>query len=226
MTQNTAAELRLRLKSARKHLAVADRQRGSLLIRARLYSWLAIMRDQKKAHGLPPPQTIAFYWPLTDEPDLGPLITQWAEAGLNLALPKIMAPAQPLQFFPWQLDSTLIEGPFGVLEPPVSADSTAVIPDVVLVPTLGFTTAGDRLGHGKGFYDRTLAHLNAQGHHPLTIGVAWDVGAIDELVPDYKPQPHDKPLNAIITPSAWYPAPPSDPSDGLDLQALPNGHGG
>jgi len=223
MTQNTAAQLRQHLKSARKHLAVAERQRGSLLIRARLYSWLAIMRDQTKARGLPPPQTIAFYWPLADEPDLGPLITQWDEAGLALALPKVVAPDQPLLFYPWHANATLREGPFGVMEPPTGI---AVIPDVVLVPTLGFTAGGDRLGYGKGFYDRTLAHLNAQGHHPITIGVAWDVGAIDGLTADYKPQPHDRRLNAVITPSAWYPAPPADPSDGVDLQALPDSHGG
>ncbi|MFO7746851.1 MAG: 5-formyltetrahydrofolate cyclo-ligase, partial [Orrella sp.] len=91
MTQNTAAELRKRLKEARQHLAVADRQRGSLLIRARLYTWLAILRDQKKAQGLNQPQTIACYWPLPDEPDITPLATQWDDAGLTVALPRMVA---------------------------------------------------------------------------------------------------------------------------------------
>lgn len=223
MTQNTAAELRKRLKEARQHLAVADRQRGSLLIRARLYTWLAILRDQKKDQGVDQPQIIACYWPLPDEPDITPLTTQWDEAGLTVALPRMVAQDQPLEFHPWHSDMVLSAGAFGVMEPPAS---TPLMPDVVLIPTLGFTPEGDRLGYGKGFYDRTLAHLSNKGCHSITIGVAWDVGAISAMDPSYSPQPHDFRLDAIITPTSWYPAPPSDGSARLGLQASPDGHGG
>lgn len=222
MTQNTAAELRKRLKETRKHLAVADRQRGSLLIRARLYTWLAILRDQRKARGQAPPQIIASYWPLADEPDIGPLSAQWDDAGITLVLPRMIAQDQPLQFYPWHSDMTLTAGAFGIMEPPVG---TPALPDVVLVPTLGFTSDGDRLGYGKGFYDRTLSHMTSQGCRPITIGVAWEVGAIHAIEPTYTPHLHDYRLDAVITPTAWYPAPPTDPLNSMGSQPFPNRHG-
>ena len=74
MSQNTAAELRVRLKESRKHFAAEDRQRASLLIRARLYTWLALMREHCESNNKRAPNVIAAFWPLTDEPDLIPLL--------------------------------------------------------------------------------------------------------------------------------------------------------
>jgi 5-formyltetrahydrofolate cyclo-ligase len=201
MTQNNAAELRARLKESRKHLAVADRQRGSLLIRARLYRWLSLACDQ----GAPTAAVIAAYWPLPDEPDLVPLLSQCNEAGLTVALPRMQATDQPLQFYRWQDDMALVAGSFGVMEPAVGEP---LLPDVVLVPTLGFTPDGDRLGYGKGFYDRTLAHLKSIKQSLTTIGVAWDCGDISAIDSHYRAQPHDQRLDAIITPTTWHPAAP------------------
>lgn len=206
MTQSNAAELRVRLKGLRKHFAVADRQRASLLIRARLYTWLAVASDHCQRNNRPAPRIIAAFWPLPDEPDLIPLLSQWTEAGLTVALPRMQSAAAPLQFHAWLEKTALIAGAFGVMEPPAGE---ALLADVVLVPTLGFTTRGDRLGYGKGFYDRTLAHYKTIGHQPTTIGVAWACGDIEPIDPAYDPEPHDQRLDAIITPEAWYPASPA-----------------
>lgn len=63
-------------------------------------------------------------------------------------------------------------------------------PDVLLVPMVGFTLAGYRLGRGKGMYDRYLtAHPHVKS---IGVGFSW------QLV-DFQPEAHDTPLSTIVT---------------------------
>ena len=73
------------------------------------------------------------------------------------------------------------------------SNGAPVMPDVVLVPCVGFTPAGLRLGYGGGYFDRWLAQ------HPevTAVGVAWAVGEIGAS--EFKPQPHDQPMTLIVT---------------------------
>ena len=212
MTQNNADLLRAKLKQARQSMPVADRQRASLLIRARLFAWLATTCTACEQDGLAKPNIIAGFWPLSDEPDLVALYRQWHDNGTVVALPVMQAHDYTLEFHRWQPDTELVSAGFGVLEPPIT---DRVMPDVILVPTLGFTPTADRLGYGKGFYDRTLAQLGKAGHRPTTIGVAWDHANLQDIDPGYAAAPHDHPLDAIITPSDWFPEVPVWPAKPL-----------
>jgi 5-formyltetrahydrofolate cyclo-ligase len=169
-------------------------------MRARLFTWFAIARDDAKDAGLSPPQVIAAFWPLGDEPDLRPLMSQWDDSEIAVALPIMMGASMPLQFHRWHSDMKLTTAQFGVMQP---EKNQPCIPDVILVPTLGFTAAGDRIGYGQGYYDRTLEHLNSLGHHPVTIGIAWSEGAIETIDPTYKPAAHDYRLDGVLTPGGW-----------------------
>lgn len=200
--ENSAVALRARLRKARTDLPVEYRRRGSLLLRGRLFTWLNLARDAAARAGGQGPDRIAAFWPLADEPDLRPLLAQWAEAGLTVALPVVHERAAPLVFGAWTPATILQPGPYGVLEP---RDEPPVVPDVILVPTLGYTAHGDRLGYGGGYYDRTLTHLRAHGHTFTAIGIAWSCG---ELGLDYLPAPHDVRLDAILTPDGWTPQAP------------------
>lgn len=74
-----------------------------------------------------------------------------------------------------------------------SSDGATVVPDVVLAPCVGFTDAGFRLGYGGGYFDRYLA-----AHpHVMAVGVAFGFMRLDPA--DYAPQPHDRPLDLIVT---------------------------
>ena len=60
------------------------------------------------------------------------------------------------------------------------------------MPCVGYGAGGVRLGYGGGFYDRTLAQLQPK---PYTVGLGYANG----FVPELDPEPHDVPLDAILT---------------------------
>ncbi|MFT0533665.1 5-formyltetrahydrofolate cyclo-ligase [Castellaniella hirudinis] len=202
--QDNAVALRKRLKQRRQALPAADRSRGALLIRGRLFTWLASQRTRLREAGRPDIRQIAAFWSMPDEPALQPLLRQWADDDtLSLALPVVSAPASPLRFKLWTPDSPMRTGAYGIQEP---TGPDAPTPDVVLVPTLGYTRQGDRLGYGGGYYDRTLAALRAGGHAFTAIGIAWASG--DLSAEAYAPAPHDVRLDGILTDKGWpVPAP-------------------
>lgn len=202
--QDNAAALRARLKQRRADLPPQDRDRGALLIRGRLYTWLATNRTRLRESGRPDVRHIAAFWSMADEPALRALLGQWAEDDtLTVSLPVVTAPAQALQFRAWTPDTPMKPGAYGIQEPD---GPEAPAPDIVLVPTLGYTRQGDRLGYGGGYYDRTLAALKASGHAFTTVGIAWACG--DLSGESYTPAAHDVRLDTILTDKGWaVPAP-------------------
>lgn len=191
--------LRQTLKARRRELDPQLADRGALLMRGRLYAWLNDEQNQRTKENRPPIQTIAGFWPIANEPDLRPLFRKWVlEAGYTLALPTIINDQQPLVFKAWTPDSAMVEAAYGIMEPEGNPVAT---PDLVLVPTLGYTRQGHRLGYGKGFYDRTLAALRAQTPGIIALGIAWALG--DLSATPYQPQAHDQRLDLILTDKGW-----------------------
>jgi 5-formyltetrahydrofolate cyclo-ligase len=132
---------------------------------------------------------IAFCWPYQAEYDARALILRLLARGAGAALPVVVAPRQPLVFRAWTPDTVMKPAVYDI---PVPVDSAEVIPDVALVALAGFDDAGYRLGYGGGFFDRTLAVISPR---PLTIGVGFELAR----VPTIHPQPHDIPLDYIVT---------------------------
>lgn len=80
----------------------------------------------------------------------------------------------------------------GIWGIPIPAERQIVRPTALLMPLIGFDEAGYRLGCGGGYYGRTLAVMMPK---PLTIGVGYALGRLDTI----HPQPHDIPMDAILT---------------------------
>lgn len=206
-TENNAVAFRARLKQLRAAQNPIDCGRGALLIRGRLFTWLATTRARLQEAGRPAPGNIAAFWSLGEEPQLQPLLRQWVEEeGITVSLPAVVAPDKPLQFRLWTPDTPMQPGAYSIEEP---QGDVAPLPDLVLVPTLGYTRGGDRIGYGKGYYDRTLAALKAQNHAFTSIGIAWACGDVSNE--PYSPAAHDIKLDAILTDKGWaVPAPVLD----------------
>ena len=78
---------------------------------------------------------------------------------------------QPLSFRLWSPADTLVSAAFGVCEPdPASPEA---VPDIVIVPLLGFDDAGNRIGYGGGYYDCTLNSLR-RDRDVKAVGIAYD----------------------------------------------------
>ncbi|MET8667221.1 5-formyltetrahydrofolate cyclo-ligase [Streptomyces tendae] len=70
--------------------------------------------------------------------------------------------------------------------------------DVVLLPGVAVDGRGLRLGRGGGSYDRVLARLAAAGARPALLVLLYD----REVVARVPAEPHDRPVDAVVTPSA------------------------
>ncbi len=186
---------RRRLRVARRGLSAQERARAQAAISAAL---LALA---------PRPTLVAAYAPAGREVDVTPALAAWASRGVALAFPRVTG--VELTWYEAPL-SSLRPGYRGIREPPPSAPVVALeAAELVLVPGLGFTRRGARLGQGGGFYDRALARVGrAEGSVP-TVGIAFAA----QVVPWLPVAPHDQPVERVLTDRAlalggvWRPLP-------------------
>jgi 5-formyltetrahydrofolate cyclo-ligase len=136
-----------------------------------------------------PSTLLGFYWPFRGEYDPRGITRLLHGQGVSLALPVVMQKAAPLVFRAWRPGARLVPGIWNI---PVPAEGETVLPDMLLVPLVGFDQQAFRLGYGGGYYDRTLA---AMPRRPTTIGVGFGLALLSTI----HPQPHDIPLDIIIT---------------------------
>jgi 5-formyltetrahydrofolate cyclo-ligase len=137
---------------------------------------------------------VAAYHPLADEISPAAIL-----AGLGddqrQALPWF---AERDSVFLWREGPATEPSPWGVAQPAAAAE--ALLPDVVIVPLVLADRNGTRIGHGKGHYDRALAHLRAGGRPVFTIGIGWESQLVEEPI---AADPWDVRLDAVATPKEW-----------------------
>ncbi|HEY1605719.1 MAG TPA: 5-formyltetrahydrofolate cyclo-ligase [Allosphingosinicella sp.] len=138
-------------------------------------------------------KVIAFYHPLRSEISPVPILTRLG-AGQRAVLPWFLDRDARMMF---REGPAAEPSPWGMLQPAASAEALA--PDLVLVPLVAADRRGTRIGHGKGHYDRALAHLR-EGGTIVAIGLAWGPQILDAPIP---PDPWDMKLDAIATPKEW-----------------------
>ena len=83
-------------------------------------------------------------------------------------------------------------GSYGILEPRVEKIRKTKIKDIdlIIVPGVAFDKTGNRLGHGKGYYDRLLEQSNV-----VSIGLCFEFQLVEKILTEH----HDKPVDIIIT---------------------------
>jgi len=135
---------------------------------------------------------VAGYLPIRDEIDPRPLMQKLEDAGAQLCLPRVNDDGVAMTYRKWAFGETLEDRPFGLQEP--QANSEVVQPTLILVPLLGFDAAGQRLGYGKGHYDRALASLREHGR-AFACAVAFHGQMVDAI----PAEPHDQLLDWAIT---------------------------
>jgi len=138
--------------------------------------------------------TVGFCWPFKGEFDARFSIRHFRSRGAAAALPVVVAKAAPLQFRAWWPGAPMTTGVYDI---PIPDGTALVVPDATIVPMNGFDAQGYRLGYGGGYFDRTL---DATSPQPLAIGVAFEFSGL----PTIRPQPHDVPMDFVVTEAGIY----------------------
>ena len=162
------AELRTELLTRRQALSDAQCATRDAQLVHELHTWLSA--------NVAATACIALYYPFKNEPNLMPLADAWCAQGGTVLLPIVRTKNAPLVFAPYTGADALCVGAFGILEPQHTEHSVRTSPegiDVVVLPCVGFSMQGYRLGYGGGYYDRTCGDWLARGYElPKLIGVA------------------------------------------------------
>jgi 5-formyltetrahydrofolate cyclo-ligase len=103
---------------------------------------------------------------------------------------------RPLEFRLWSPTVPMLSGPFGLPRP---QGTPSVVPQMLLMPPVGWDERGYRLGYGAGYYDRTLAAMQPP---PLKVGVGFECSRIHTI----DPQAYDIAMDFMITEAAVYAA--------------------
>ncbi len=187
-------QLRADLIARRQTIPLDVRRHAAEVIGERLTGLLATLG--RSGVGL----RLGFYWPIRHEINLLPWARALAQANeATLCLPVVVQPESPLEYWRWTPDTAMQPGFWNI---PVPVERHVVTPNIVLAPLVGYDAAHYRLGYGGGYFDRTLAAAQSR---PIAIGVGYDYSALDTI----NPQPHDIPMDAVLTeqravlPSTW-----------------------
>ena len=117
---------------------------------------------------------IGAYAPLHDEISPLPAVAMARDQGIAVAFPTFADHQSPFRFLSGEPSEN---GPFGILQP--SPDSKEVRPDLNPVLLVAIDRKGNRLGQGKGHYDRVLPDLKRNGS--LMIGLGWTAQRFDDV---------------------------------------------
>ena len=132
-------------------------------------------------------QNIACYFPIGSEVDTYAIMLDILRQNKCLLLPRIVN--DNLMFYNVPSLEKLEKGNFGIMEPKDSCKKADKI-DCVLVPTVGVSKLGIRLGYGKGYYDKFLSSTDA-----VKISLTYSKQIV-KIIPS---DSHDIKMNWIIT---------------------------
>lgn len=184
----TRQQIRQQIRQRRRALTPEQQTQFALQAADRMMAYTPVLLAQ----------TVAVFLSFDGELDTRPLIDQLWRAGKRVYLP-VLHPFSPgnLLFLHYHPSSDLVVNRLKIREPKL--DVRDVLPlsrlDVLVTPLVAFDAAGQRLGMGGGFYDRTLQ--NWRRHRLQPVGYAHDCQQVDALPTEQ----WDIPLPAVITSS-------------------------
>ena len=179
---------------------------GKAVIRRRLRETLAAMSDADRhfkslsacsfltrSPEFAAARVVMLYLSTAQEVDTAPLALRCWQEGKQVVVPKVSWDQRrmlPVEIHSLQTGLTST-GP-GIREPIAGQPIPVDFIDLVIVPGMGFTERGHRIGRGMGFYDRFLAQPEFVG---LSCGLAFE----EQVLPELPVLDHDMPLSMLVT---------------------------
>lgn len=146
-----------------------------------------INKKLKKIRAFRDAQKIGAYYPIGSEILTQDIIQELLSKGKEVFIPRV---SENSMDFKRIVDfSSLEKGSFDIMEPKIECETENNL-DVILVPTVGITPNGIRLGYGHGFYDRFLAK-----HKTTTISLTLE----KQIVKNIPRSEHDMLIDWIVT---------------------------
>jgi 5-formyltetrahydrofolate cyclo-ligase len=176
-------------------------RRDAMSIEERIEASIAIADLGRTLIDLPSGAIVSGFSPIRSEVDIRPLMADLRDRGARICVPAILS-REEIVFRELLRHAPLVDTGFGTVGPGPEAE--VLDPNVMIVPLAAFDDRGHRLGYGAGHYDRAIARLQEKGLKPRLIGIAFDSQRVDR-VPD---EPHDVPLDAILTETGLHAAKP------------------
>ncbi|MBY0356168.1 MAG: 5-formyltetrahydrofolate cyclo-ligase [Rickettsiales bacterium] len=138
---------------------------------------------------------VAGYRSIRREADPSPLMQVLYDRKIALALPCLLDDKK-MMFRQWTPGDPLRLNALNIEEPLPQAPE--VMPDMLIMPLVAFDLSGQRLGYGKGYYDRLFA--NPAYERARRIGYAYEFQKLERL----PSEPHDATLDYVATEAAFY----------------------
>ena len=167
------------------------KQRKKNHLKAKKFNFNLIFRLIKK-HFYKRKITIAGYYPADSEVNILNFLEESSKKNFKIALPVIQT-SKNMSFKRWIFKDPLYPNNFGILEPKDSKNG--ITPDLILVPLVAFDKYLNRIGYGKGYYDRCLKKIKKLKKNTIFLGVAYSFQKC-EKIPTNK---YDYKLDYIFT---------------------------
>lgn len=139
---------------------------------------------------------IGTYISFRDELDTRYLNQYLLDKKINLALPVIDFKKKEINFFLYDKNSKLKKNDYSIFEPEVKNE--LIFPKYILVPLLGYSLNGSRIGYGGGYYDKYLSKNNSGDIKKIGIGFSF------QEVHEIPTEEHDVRLDWILTEKNLY----------------------
>ena len=114
--------------------------------------------------------TIGGYYPSNYEVNILKFLEEASKKRFRITLPVIKS-SNKMSFKLWVFKDPLYVNQFGILEPKNS--KRKIIPDLIMVPLVAFDKRLNRIGYGKGYYDRSLRKINKIKKNAISLGIAY-----------------------------------------------------
>lgn len=169
--------LRIEIRQLKRACPLEERRRKSLSV------WKTVERDEVFQQA----ETVLAYWSMDDEVYTHDFVNKWA-GSKTLLLPCVKGDELELRYFDGEERLQPGEG-YAIPEPVGELFTDWGKIDLILVPGVAFDKSGNRLGRGKGYYDKVLKQTGA-----YKLGVCFDF----QLVERVPVEPHDVKMDRVV----------------------------
>ena len=166
-------------------------QRKKKYLKTRKFNFNLIFKLIKK-HFRNKKITIGGYYPSNYEVNILNFLKKASKKNFTIALP-VIKPPNKMSFHLWVFNKPLYINRFGIPEPKKSKKK--IIPNLIMVPLVVFDNHLNRIGYGKGYYDRSLRNISKAKRDVISLGIAYSFQKCKKIPTNN----HDFKLDYIFT---------------------------